>query len=220
MSKKCIISISIACVFCVILLGCGGVSLATAGHNRATIIVDAGHGGSDGGVVGSQGQKESDINLAIAYILQNELANCNFDVVMTRVDKNALGATKKKDMQARKQKIVETRPNLVISIHANKFSNKDRRGAQVFYDDSKIGKYFADNMQARLNQNVNARFCGRTNLQALGGDFFITKCAPCPSIIVECGFLSNLEDEKLLMSVEYRQLLAKEICAVAQNAFE
>ncbi|MDE5618143.1 MAG: N-acetylmuramoyl-L-alanine amidase, partial [Clostridia bacterium] len=82
-----------------------------------------------------------------------------------------------------------------------------RRGIQVFYDDTGYGKGFALNMQSTINTYLNSKYCGR-EFAALGGDYYITKCARVPSIIIECGFISNAEDMKLLSSDSY----IKELC--------
>ena len=183
-----------------------------------TIVIDAGHGGIDGGVVGATGVKESDINLKMSKILEKELSSRNFSVVMTRTSEDALNNVKRLDMQARKKIITEANPTAVISLHVNKFSDSSRRGAQVFYDDTGIGKDFATLMQNHLNENINAVYGNRSNYEAIAGDLFITKCAKVPSIIIECGFISNAEDEKLLLSQAYCEDLCKRIGEVLTSA--
>lgn len=175
------------------------------------VVIDAGHGGVDGGVVGSSGVKESELNLMISRTLKKELERLGYKVVMTRKDSNALAKGKKADMQARKKIIDEAKPDMVVSIHVNKFSDKSRRGAQVFYDDTKKWAKEGMYMQNVLNEFINAKYAGRKNIMALGGDYFMTKCYDGPSLIIECGFISNGEDEKLLTSQEYRSVLAKYI---------
>lgn len=216
LKKKNIITVAICVVvFIAITVGVIGITVhnvqVAAKISEYTVVIDAGHGGIDGGVVGSQGVKESDINLKMALILQKELEGRGFGVVMTRTTKDALNNIKRLDMQARKEIIVKASPVAVISLHVNKFSDKSRRGAQVFYDDTGIGKDFAVNMQNRINQNINAKYSGRDDYEAIGGDLFITKCVKVPSIIIECGFISNPQDEKLLLSQEYCEDLCKNI---------
>ena len=172
------------------------------------VVVDAGHGGMDGGVVGSSGVKESDLNLMIAKELQKELEKGGVKVVMTRTGEGAIGATKKQDMQNRKKIIVEAQPDVVVSVHINKFSSSKRRGVQVFYDDTGVGKNFAEHLQNTVNQALNSKYTSRSDYIAIKGDLFITKCYACPSVIVECGFLSNAEDEKLLLTDTYRREVA------------
>ena len=183
-----------------------------------TVVIDAGHGGIDGGVVGSQGVKESDINLKMAGILQKQIEGMGIGVVMTRTSKDALNNIKSLYMQARKEIIVKAAPAAVISLHVNRFSDPSRRGAQVFYDDTGIGKDFAESMQRSINQNINAKYSGRNDYEAIGGDLFITKCVKAPSIIIECGFISNAEDEKLLLSQAYCQDLCGVIAGVLRDA--
>ena len=194
--------IAVAILLVVVLaLGAGGVYFslhnvqAAAKISEYTGVIDAGHGGIDGGVVGSQGVKESDINLKMAKILQKELEGRGFGVVMTRTTQDALNNIKRLDMQARKDIIVKASPVAVISLHVNKFSDPSRRGAQVFYDDTGIGKDFAVSMQNCINRNINAKYSGRDDYEAIDGDLFITKCVKVPSIIIECGFICNPQDE-------------------------
>ncbi|MDE6614092.1 MAG: N-acetylmuramoyl-L-alanine amidase [Clostridia bacterium] len=183
-----------------------------------TIVIDAGHGGIDGGVVGASGVKESDINLKMSKILEKELTSRNFGVVMTRTTEDALNNVKRLDMQARKKIIAESNPTAVISLHVNKFSDSSRRGVQVFYDDTGIGKDFATLMQNHLNENINAVYGNRSNYEPISGDLFITKCAKVPSIIIECGFISNAEDEKLLLSQAYCEDLCRRIGEVLTSS--
>lgn len=213
--KKFIVTVAIIAVIAVAVSVCGVCIFAHKSQTVAkfyehTVVIDAGHGGIDGGVVGSQGVKESDINLKMAEILKNILESNGIGVVMTRTTKDALNNIKRLDMQARKEIIVKTAPSAVISLHVNRFSDSSRRGAQVFYDDTGIGKDFAESMQRGINENINAKYSGRNDYEAIGGDLFITKCVKVPSIIIECGFISNAEDEKLLLSQEY----CRELCGV------
>ena len=209
----------LAAVFCFGLVGFNAQSAeAEAKMGQYTIVIDAGHGGMDGGVVGSKGVKESDINLKMAGILQNTLEGRGFGVVMTRTGKDALNKVKRLDMQARKDIIVKASPAAVISLHVNKFSDPSRRGAQVFYDDTGIGREFAQSMQKAINERINAKYSGRDDYEAIGGDLFITKCAKAPSIIVECGFISNLEDERLLLSQSYCEDVCRVIADVVSQS--
>ncbi|MDE6275446.1 MAG: N-acetylmuramoyl-L-alanine amidase [Clostridia bacterium] len=218
--KSYVIAIAIIIVIVAASIAVGGGYIythraqATAKISEYTVVIDAGHGGIDGGVVGSQGVKESDINLKMAGVLQKQLESMGYGVVMTRTSKDALNNIKRLDMQARKDIIVKASPVAVISLHVNKFSNSSRRGAQVFYDDTGIGKDFAENMQKSINQNINAKYSGRDDYEAIGGDLFITKCVKVPSIIIECGFISNPQDEKLLLSQSYCQDLCRVIADV------
>lgn len=186
-------------------------------RERVTIVLDAGHGGVDGGVVGRHtGVLERDINLLTAKTLEKQLTDAGFRVVLTRQTKYGLyeeaeGAFKREDFLKRKKIIEEANAALVISLHCNKFSDTKRRGVQVFFDGAnENSKEFGRQVQAVINENVNSKYAGR-NFAALAGDYYIVKCTSVPSIIVECGFLSNYEDVKLLNSEEYRAELSYHI---------
>lgn len=181
------------------------------------VVIDAGHGGWDGGV-SAGGVKESELNLELAKSLADELERRGIAVVMTRTDDVALGETKRSDMEARAQTIRSSRAECVISMHLNSFPMQpSRRGIQVFYDDTGRGAALAGALQARLNARLNAVYCGRSDLEPQAGDFFITKCSDLPSVIVECGFLSNSEDRRLLGQKSYRA----ELCgAIADALYE
>ena len=111
-------------------------------------------------------------------------------------------------MQARAKIIKESHPLLMISIHQNFFSDKNRRGAQTFYRKGQEEcKNFANCVQKQLNGlKDNARDCS-----SLAGDYYLLNISDCPAVIVECGFLSNAEDEKLLISDNYQNQLSNAI---------
>lgn len=181
---------------------------------RYTIVLDAGHGGSDPGSIGYKTKtKESDINLKLVKSLAKKLEDAGLCVVLTRTDENALAegrgkAFKKEDMAKRKELIISTRPNLVISLHQNSSRNHSFRGAQVFYDKtSDISKQIADLIQKEFNDSL---VMGKK--YASPGDYYMLKCTDSPSVIVECGFLSNADDEKLLLSSDYQEKIVNAIC--------
>ena len=187
-----------------------------AGSTRLTVVIDAGHGGIDGGVVGRvTGTKESDINLAVSRLLQAEFEEAGLLVVQTRPTQAGLyGAAtegyKRRDMQRRAEIIADNAPAVVISVHQNFFSLSSRRGAQVFFrEDSESSRTLACAVQTAFN---NMPECVRRS-EALKGDYYVLNCSDYPSVIVECGFLSNAEDEALLVSAAYQQRLAQTICA-------
>ncbi len=125
---------------------------------------------------------------------------------MTRETNNSLAegagrAFKKRDMELRKELIKRIRPNMVISLHQNSYTNHSLRGAQVFYDKtSDISKQIAEFIQEQFLASLE-----HSNKTTSPGDYFMLKCTTAPSVIVECGFLSNEEDEKLLLTEEYQE---------------
>ncbi len=183
-----------------------------------TIVLDAGHGGMDGGVVGrSTGVKESELNLAITLKLKQELEEVGFDVILTRKTDAGLYDTatkgfKRRDMQKRKEIIQKAAPSMVISVHQNYYPSGSTRGAQVFYNSgSERGKKLAITLQSQLNALYETEQVKNRNVMA--GEYFILDCCDAPSAIVECGFLSSAKDETLLMSESWQKKLAERITA-------
>ena len=179
----------------------------TVPSRNYTVVVDAGHGGSDPGSIGYKSKThEAVLNLKLSKMLKEKLESAGINVVMTRKDENALveGSGKKwkrLDMEARKELIKKVRPNMVISLHQNSFTNHSFRGAQVFYDKtSDISKQIAEFIQEQFKENLD-----RSIKATSPGDYFMLKCTSAPSVIVECGFLSNEDDEKLLLSQDYQE---------------
>jgi len=178
------------------------------------VVIDAGHGGRDGGAQSKGGIKESDINLAIAKFLSTELKNYGVGVTMTRETRDSLSSPfaknkKRDDMEKRRQIIEKVKPDLVISIHLNSFPSAPAvRGLQTFFPKSEnpMSKNFAEAIQNELNKtslNINRR--------AAIGEYFILECTAYPSVLIECGFLSNPEEARLLTTAEYQKILAHHI---------
>jgi N-acetylmuramoyl-L-alanine amidase len=202
-----VIAVIIAFIFCF----SGLSSSASNAVTEITVVLDAGHGGIDGGVTGKvTGIKESDLNLAVVRKIEKCLLDAGINVVLTRKTDGglygiAVGGFKKRDMKKRKEIIDKAKPNVVLSIHMNNFPISTRRGAQVFYRNTNSnGKVLADNIQTVLNDMEESV----RNYSALKGDYYILNCNDYASAIVECGFLSNAEDEKLLTDDAYQEKLA------------
>ena len=215
--KKVIKSVSLCILigaFCFSFCFCFKTDKVASPPKKITVVIDAGHGGIDGGVSGVLTKvSESEINLSISKKLAKVFEDSGFTVVQTRRSSGGLygflgAGFKMRDMQAREKIIKESNPTLVISIHQNNFSDHSRRGAQVFYHIGREqSKEFAICMQQVLNKmEENAK-----KSSALSGDYYVLKVSPCPAIIIECGFLSNEQDEKLLLSEEYQQKLSNQI---------
>ena len=208
---------AILCLGVAIGICCGAAAATTASTTSVrekVVVIDAGHGGMDAGVYGINTKtKESDINLALAKQLKGYFANAGFKVVMTRKTNAGLyGAPTKgfkmRDMEKRKQIIEESGADMVISIHQNFCPIPSKRGGTVFFDkSSESGTELAQCIQKELN-GLNSDI--KAN-EALAGDYYMLKCTQSPSVIVECGFLSNTEDERLLTSSEHRKEIAYSI---------
>ncbi len=198
-----------AFIVCFGALGAKNVGALEGGS--ITVVLDAGHGGVDGGVTGVKtGVKESELNLKVVKKLENYFVSAGIVVVLTRSSDAGLygvasSTLKSKDMKKRKEIINSAKPTLVISVHMNKYSTSTRRGAQVFYKSGdNYGKSLAQNIQNSFNDMPTAsRECS-----ILTGDYYILNCSKYPSVIAECGFLSNPEDEALLVTDEYQENIA------------
>ncbi len=205
--------------FVLMLFLCASISIPTAifvfrGNGAAplTFVIDAGHGGEDGGAVGADGTLESEVNLAVALRLEQMLALCGFPAVMTRRSEEISYPDAAKTIRDRKRADQEYRAALIngtdgavlLSIHQNQYSTAGPRGAQVFYSSTPGSEDFAKEMQARL-----AVLCGDHRKAApISPEIFLLKEARCPAILIECGFLSNPEELCLLQSETYQTKLA------------
>jgi len=173
------------------------------------VVLDAGHGGVDTGAVSKNGVNERDINLSITKKLGTMLDNFGFQVIYTRTTQDALyndfsRGHKLKDMKKREEIIKNANPNLVVSIHLNSFNSPTAKGAQVFYkphDD--FSQELAQNMQEVFVKNIEG-----SRVSPQEGDFYILNCAPAGAVLIECGFLSNPEEEKQLINPQYQEKLA------------
>lgn len=175
-----------------------------------TIIIDAGHGGKDPGKVGTVGTLEKDINLAIALYLKEILENQDIHVIMTRENDMDLSTTssnrKISDMKERVALIQESNAELVVSIHQNSYTAPQVYGAQCFYrTNSTEGEQLASIIQNQIITSTN-----QTKIRSIksNDDYYLLKHSPLPTVIVECGFLSNPEEEKLLLTDEYQRKMA------------
>lgn len=202
-----VVAVTAVFIFAFSALGTTSKSSATG----ITVVLDAGHGGIDGGVKGVKtGVLESDLNLEITRKVEKRLQEAGINVILTRKTESglygiAVGSFKKRDMKKRRDIIKKARPSAVISIHMNKFPVSSRRGAQVFFKGGdELGKTLADSIQQKLNDMEEAT----RSFSALMGDYYILNCTDYPSVIVECGFLSNAEDERLLCDAEYQEKIS------------
>lgn len=190
-------------------------ALARGSTTARTLIIDAGHGGFDGGAVGATGTTEQDINLSIAQRVQLLASFFGVPTVMTRADGQALDydpsrpvrENKVADIKAREQIVLQTENPVFVSIHLNKFSDPQYHGAQVFYSVNHAG----GRALAELLQDALVAGCDPSNnRQARPAEqsIYLMKTLSCPAVIVECGFLSNPDEEALLGDENYHKKLA------------
>lgn len=173
--------------------------------SKKVIILDAGHGGFDPGKVGKDNTLEKDINLSITQKLQIYLEQSGSFILNTRIDDSALSDKKRADMNERKKLANEEGADLFVSIHQNSFPQENVKGAQVFYyGDSPESKRLAECVQNRLKEVDK----NNTREAKPNKDYYLLKKTSVPSIIVECGFLSNEEESNRLKSEEYQEKIA------------
>ena len=192
------------------------ISTATNPQNNVTIVLDAGHGGEDGGAVANN-IIEKDINLSITKELAKIFKATGFNVVMTRNSDNmintegdSIASKKVSDMKNRLEIFNESDNNVVISIHQNKFPQEQYYGAQVFYScndesSSRLAESIRDSI-CNFIQPENNRQCKETTK-----DIYLLYNSKVPSVIVECGFISNVSESNLLKNKEYQRKIAYSI---------
>lgn len=207
-----LIGFSFAVASCISVLA-SPAAVTTTTNMR--IVVDAGHGGMDGGVVGVvSGRKESDVNLGIAFLVKDKLTDLGFAVTMTRATAAGLYDTlspgfKLRDMEKRRKICEAASPLCVVSIHQNFFPSASSRGGQVFYGKESVeGERFAKSIQSTLNE-LYAKEGVKARVQK-AADYYMLRMTP-PSVIVECGFLSNPKDDTLLNTPSFCEKLAESI---------
>jgi len=195
----------------------GGEIVQVMKESRAkpTLVIDAGHGGFDGGAVGANGTAEQDINLSIARKVQELSIFFGVDTSMTRIDENALNydpsrpirENKAADIKAREQCVNSVLNPVFLSIHLNKFSDPQYHGAQVFYSPNHAGSLaLAESIQSALIDGCDSE--NHRQAKRAESSIYLMKRLTCPAVIVECGFLSNPSEEKLLCDINYHKKLA------------
>ncbi len=177
---------------------------------KRVVFIDAGHGGEDGGAVGINDIVEKDINLEIALKIQDVLTDNGYIVIMTREsDKDLADPTlksvserKKSDMYARISLINSSNADLVISIHQNYFSDSKYGGSQMFYSN----KLEESALLAEILQNevISSLQSDSTRLPKAVDDKYLLNYSELPTVIIECGFLSNENDVSMLTDINYQ----------------
>lgn len=187
------------------------VSLPVSGK---TIVIDAGHGKPDEGAESSNGTTEAETNLKIALKLQNLLEQSGSSVVLTRSDENAIYDIDSKTLRQKKVSDIHNRvkignessADIFVSIHLNKIPQQQYDGWQTFYNaNSSEGQKLAVSIQNNLNDAIQKE---NNRVAKTIENIYIVKYVEIPTTIVECGFLSNPDEEKLLLEDEYQNRLA------------
>lgn len=190
-------------------------AIAVSGEpNGSILIIDAGHGGADGGAVAPDGVLESELNLDIALRLEALAAFCGVETVMTRAtdaidypaDANTISAMKKADQNERLRRINSIPNGVLLSIHQNNYPAASPNGIQVFYNGVSDSETLANITQS----NLTTQLCpeNRRIAEAADDGIYLMRRSENPAILIECGFLSNPGDLANLETDAYRTELA------------
>ena len=183
-----------------------------------TFVIDAGHGGRDGGAVGISGAVEKDIDLAISKKVYLLITLCGRNAIMTRTQDEMLdlpgtqGNLKGRDIRSRIKIADETPDSMLVSIHVNSFPSEKYRGFQVFYSTSDP----ASQITAERIRQTCTRFlpeAGNREIKQASSSIYLLNNVKSPAILIECGFISNAEEEKLLCDNSYQNRLCAVICS-------
>ena len=209
----------LALILCVAVAGWGSGSITASVQNQPvgrehTVIIDPGHGGIDGGATSCTGVLESAFNLQIALKLNDLLRLLGYDTVMIRTtdtsvytEGNSIAAQKVSDLKERARTVNETENAILVSIHQNTFSDSRYSGPQVFYADTQGSKALAEILQTDLNAALGSeskRICKEAE------SVYLLQNIERTGVLIECGFLSNPQEEAKLRDEGYQQKL----CAV------
>lgn len=194
-------------------------------NEKKIILIDPGHGGIDGGAVSKKGTIEKDINLKISLKLKKELEARGFDVVLTREEDKGLYSDtgkirdkKNEDLNNRCKVKNETKCHAFISVHLNMFEQSQYYGAQVWYSKEGESGQFAHIIQQNLIKDINNN--NKRREKCAKGAYKILRCHDdIPSVLVECGFLSNPTEEEKLKEDSYQQEIAKSLARSVEEFF-
>lgn len=201
------------------------MSCIGAYSGQLTVVLDAGHGGEDGGAVSLSGALEKDLNLAIALKTEQIMALCGIPPIMTRSSdeieypKNANRTRERKVADTkRRTALVNAIDNAVmISIHQNKYgTDTSPHGAQTFYAPTAGSEEFAALMQEIITQTLDPG--NKRNIVKIPQSIYLLNNVDCPAILIECGFLSNIPECKLLETDSYQTKLAMAITSALFNS--
>lgn len=185
-------------------------------EGRSCIVIDPGHGGIDGGAVSCTGRPESGYNLEISLRLRDLLHFLGYRTKMTRTtdvsvytEGQTIAQKKLSDLRHRVQMIREEEQALVLSIHQNQFADSRYTGAQVFYGTTPGSKALARRLQCGFRETV-----GSTRREKQAAGVYLMEHLPCTGVLIECGFLSNPQEEAMLRDPGYQ----KKLCCVIAAA--
>ena len=209
-----ILFLAFGCVTCLLSMQLGGRSQAVDGDVKRTIILDAGHGGEDGGAVGVNGVLEKDLNLAVTEELARLFKEAGYTVILTRSDdclllgegEDVRGHKKEYDLKNRLQVAKDNPDAIFVSIHMNTFSASKYSGLQVYYADGTESRRLAYAVQGAVVEGLQPE--NRRVPHSADSSIYLLENAVGTAVLVECGFLSNPEECHLLSQKDYQARLS------------
>lgn len=232
LKKMIILAVCVVVCFSLLVVSCVYSASLPISTNDAVmqrfvpiIIIDAGHGGFDGGASTNDGTPEKDINLNISLYLNEFLSSFGYKTILTRsvdesLESDGLTTTKSKktsDIHNRMKIMEDTENSLFISIHQNHYSVEKYNGTQVFYspnfseESSLLAQNIQDTVVSHLQPNNDRK------IKECGSSVYLMFNAVKPSVLVECGFLSNNEEAEMLKTTQYQKKMAFCIAIGIQN---
>ena len=197
----------------------GSDSIQSSNEKTPVIIIDAGHGGVDGGAVSADGTMEKELNLDIALRMNVYLQNLGYKTILTRsedisIHDDSAGTIRQKkvsDLHNRLDIINSTPDSIFVSVHQNYYTQSKYSGTQVFYsvnnpDSEKLAGSIQNSVVTLLQPDNNRQ------IKPSGTSIFLLHNATVPSVLVECGFLSNPQETERLKNEDYRRQMALAVC--------
>lgn len=201
----------------------GEPELQAGGEAHRIVVIDAGHGGADGGAVAPDGTLEKELNLEISRVLCALMRVSGYKVVMTREGDEMLGSpltagsAKMRDLKERLSISSEYPDALTVSLHCNKFPDGSCHGLQVYYGNGEGAEGAANAIQSAFSLVDKTN---RRKTKKADSSIYLLHRATAPAVLVECGFLSNSEELERLKTEDYRKRLALAIYSGAVTFYE
>ena len=200
-------------------LGCSNFSAVNAQNStcsRYTVVIDAGHGGKDAGTTGFDGTAEKGINLSIALVLYDYLRVCGINAVLIRDGDYELynneEEKKRSDLYNRLDFVNSVENSMLISIHQNHYEDESEWGCQIWYaPNSEQSKIIANNILASVKKYIQPD--NKRENKKSDSNYYILYNATVPSVMIECGFMSNEKENKLLQNTDYQRNFAYAVLA-------
>jgi len=205
---------ALAAVYVIQQFSSGQTALVFSRMSEQVLIIDPGHGGEDGGAVSVSGQKESDLNLAIALDLDQLMGFYGVQTLMTREDDRSIHDPKAETLREKKVSDLHNRVELVnrveqatlISIHQNSYPDAQYHGTQVFYGEDTLSPPLAQGIQDLVGETLDPS--NHRIPQRVPDSVYLMNHISCRAVLVECGFLTNPEEDRMLQDESYQRKLA------------